>query len=153
MPNYKGHLCGAFVIYLVVVVLIALPALSFFKYTQWLVSTLAGGLFPDIDIKSKGQQLFYKLMCVILIVCILYKAYFPCSLLALCSFTPLLTKHRGLFHEFWFLVLLTSAAALLFIWFLPAYKETIITNALFFSVGFTSHLWLDLGFKRMLKVK
>jgi hypothetical protein len=148
MPNYKGHLVGATFCYLIVVALISIPPVSFAKYIQWFASTLAGGLFPDIDTKSKGQQLFYKAMIGILTLCLVYKAYLPATLLSLCSLTPLMTKHRGLFHELWFLFFITGIFSLLMVWFFPAHKDVIVTNALFFTVGFVSHLWLDRGFKR-----
>jgi membrane-bound metal-dependent hydrolase YbcI (DUF457 family) len=152
MPNYKGHLIGAAFCYLAVIVFLSIPMLSYTKYAQWFVATLAGSLFPDIDTKSKGQMLFYKLMFAVLLICFAYSAYFPATLLGICSITPLLTKHRGLFHRLWFLLFITASFAILFIWCLPVYKEVIISNALFFTLGFVSHLWLDMGFKRMIRL-
>jgi len=69
MPNYKGHLAGGVVTYCVVLCALVGTAPSFMTAGEWLLFTLAGALFPDIDIKSKGQKYFYYLVLPFLCCC------------------------------------------------------------------------------------
>ncbi|MGC2310143.1 MAG: hypothetical protein WA432_00805 [Candidatus Babeliaceae bacterium] len=64
MPSYKGHLLGGLVVYSIALLFMA-TTLSWLTKGEWLLCTLFGALFPDIDIKSKGQKLFYALLLVI----------------------------------------------------------------------------------------
>jgi surface polysaccharide O-acyltransferase-like enzyme len=118
----------------------------------WFICTLFGGLFPDIDTKSKGQMLFYKLVCLVILFCIIYKAYYVGVMLSFFSFWPLLVKHRGLFHRLWFLLALTGAGCYALLQVLPLYRTDIIACTSFFAVGFISHLYLDMGLKGLLKL-
>jgi hypothetical protein len=153
MPNYKGHLYGAAFFYILVLMLLCLYYLSAAHIIIWFICTLLGGLFPDIDTKSKGQMIFYKLIVIIIAFCIIYKAYYIGACLSLISFWPLLVKHRGLFHRLWFLLLLTGGGCYVLIQVLPVYQNDILACAGFFAVGFVSHLYLDMGLKGMLKFR
>ena len=59
MPNYKGHIVGGTVTYLVVLQVIKHAQPNIHVVLQGLVFCLLGSLFPDIDVKSKGQKIFY----------------------------------------------------------------------------------------------
>ncbi len=56
MANYRGHIKGGFVAF-ALIILFALPHYhpSALTMLEWLLFTIAGSLFPDVDIKSKGQ--------------------------------------------------------------------------------------------------
>ena len=60
MSNYRGHLIGACIVYSVIIFVLSFHTKSFITLTEWLLCTLLGSLFPDIDTKSKGQKLFYR---------------------------------------------------------------------------------------------
>ncbi len=153
MPNYRGHLYGAAFFYGVVLVSLCLWYMSAINIVVWFICTLLGGLFPDIDTKSKGQAIFYKLICVIIIVCLYYRSYYVASMISLFSFSPLLVKHRGLFHRLWFLAGIVTSGAYALTCILPAYTNAIIACTGFFSLGIISHLWLDLGVRGMFRFR
>jgi LexA-binding, inner membrane-associated putative hydrolase len=153
MPNYKGHIVGAFGVYCLVLIACAFYYLPGASIIQWLLCTIAGGLFPDIDIKSKGQQFFYKILLTIVALCALYKLYHVALFLCFFSFLPLMVKHRGLFHHLWFLIALVACASEALSRFLPAYRNAIAMNSLFFLLGIISHLWLDMGFRKMVRFR
>jgi general stress protein CsbA len=67
------------------------------------------------------------------------------------SVIPMLCKHRGIFHRTWFVVLLIVLIAALLILHFPHCQRIIAFDALFFMVGALSHLWLDLGWRGMLR--
>lgn len=152
MPSYKGHLVGgAFFYGIGLCCVLMLVQLSFIARMEMLLFTLAGALFPDIDTKSKGQKLFYWLILT-LAVLFLYTGHTQAMLvLAAIGILPLLVKHRGLFHKLWFIILFALIIAALCCTYAPHCKRLIALDTFFFIVGVVSHLWLDLGWRRMLR--
>ena len=153
MPNFKGHLFGGLLFYGIAIFLLSLSQVSWTTQLYWLCATLAGALFPDIDIKSKGQHLFLKILVLLLIVCLFLKAYIPVVMILMLSLLPLIIPHRGLFHDLGFITILCGLIDLLLIFFLPHKAKTIIVTSLFFMLGVTSHLILDKGLKHTFKSK
>ncbi len=148
MSQFKGHVLGGLVAYGAVVFLFSLTTVPLATHLQWIIATFAGALFPDIDIKSKGQHLFLKILLLLLILCLFLHAYIPVVLVLIFSLLPLIIPHRGLFHDLSFIVLITAAIDLVLIFVLPYKGETIITTSLFFLLGVFSHLLLDKGVKK-----
>jgi len=154
MPNCRKHLIGgvgAGVVLLIV--LQRLQPISLLGLGEGLICALAGSLFPDIDIKSKGQKYFY---CVILLVMIVLIIKHQFSLLATCSVmavVPMLVRHRGIFHRLWFVILFPLTVWYVISLSVPAISEIILFDAFFFIAGSISHLWLDFGFWRMLQLR
>jgi hypothetical protein len=152
MPNYKGHLAGGAVFYT-----IAFLVLTFtYKPTivtsiEWLLFTLMGALFPDVDIRSKGQKLFYWLLGFIFLYAWWNHHLFVFPILSAIGLVPLLVKHRGIFHRLWFIILLSVGLAFLACQGAPNCYRIIMFDTLFFLVGAISHLWLDLGLRRMFR--
>ncbi len=114
---------------------------------EWLLFTIAGSLFPDVDIKSRGQKYFYQIMLVLFVVLALNNHYRQLAVISILSLIPLLVKHRGIFHKLWFMI-----AAPLATWYcislqFPQLREALLMNSLFFVAGAISHLWLDKGIK------
>jgi hypothetical protein len=151
MPGYKGHLVGGAVTFGLMVYAInsAGHSVTLAQALPWAGSTLAGCLFPDIDVKSKGQNFFYKVLIVVLIALLVggYQRSFVAVSVA--SLVPMVVRHRGLFHRLWFIVGFPFFLALVLGSYYPMYQPGIYSNTFFFVVGAISHLWLDLGFKRM----
>lgn len=151
MPNYKGHLCGGFIVYGFILFMCAgMLRPSFITGCEWLLFTLAGSLFPDIDIKSKGQKYFYYVIFILLLILAINKQL---ATIACCSFiiiTPMLVRHRGIFHQGWFIISLPIAVWGLTCLFLPLCSASFFYNTLFFIVGGLSHIFLDCGFNRMM---
>lgn len=70
----------------------------------WLAVVFA--LFPDIDIKSKGQMLFYRLFFVLDLVLLLTNRYKEAALLGFLTLLPILSRHRGWTHTVWAMLLI-----------------------------------------------
>lgn len=153
MPGYKGHIGGGIIAFALLLYFMQNQCASTSTAMQWLGCTLAGALFPDIDVKSKGQKYFYW---IVLCAFILLFAMRQLEMLAACgiiSVTPMLCKHRGIFHEMWFVIALPcvvwAAASLAY----PRYTETFFFFALFFIIGALSHLYLDRGWRGIIPRK
>lgn len=152
MSNYKGHLAGGIFAYLIA--LLCIVSLQFVNFTtslEWLLFALAGSLFPDVDIKSKGQKLFYWVMLLLMMILIINNQKQTLIIVAVLSVIPLLVRHRGIFHKLWFVILIPLFVAWILCLYFPTCEKTIMYDCLFFIVGAISHLWLDLGLKRMLR--
>ncbi|MAP92184.1 hypothetical protein CMK15_11600, partial [Candidatus Poribacteria bacterium] len=52
-------------------------------------------LWPDVDIKSKSQQIFYTLFATINLILIFKELYQISAFLGLFAMLPMLSKHRG----------------------------------------------------------
>ena len=154
MPNYKNHLIGGVGAYAVLlIVLQRIQPISLLSLGEWLICALAGSLFPDIDIKSKGQKYFYYAMLLVMIVLIIKHRF---SLLAICSVmavVPMLVRHRGIFHRLWFVILFPLTMWYVISVSVPTVSKIILFDVLFFIAGSISHLWLDFGFWRMLRFR
>lgn len=151
MAQFKGHLVGGFVVWLLVGLVAFSYAQSPITALVWLLCALAGALFPDIDIKSKGQKLFYFALIPLYIFLLLKGFVLLALLLALAAFMPLISRHRGLFHSWWFLIIMPSSIALAIISYFPALKIQVLFSLLFFVAGAFSHLLLDFGIKKMFR--
>lgn len=67
------------------------------------------GLWPDVDITSKSQKIFYSVLFVLNAVLIfIFKSYFAAALLGLFAMLPILSKHRGWTHSRITMILLPS---------------------------------------------
>ncbi len=154
MPGYKGHLTGGFVAFIALLFVMKQyhnPSMS--TMIEWLSCTLAGSLFPDIDIKSKGQKWLYWVLFALFLCLFVRKSYCLLSLLGIVALVPMLVNHRGLFHKPWFMVALPASVALAVHCSAPHYFPLVARDALFFCGGALSHLWLDLGLRRMLRLR
>jgi len=152
MPGYKGHLTGGLAVYA-----LAVYGVSFFVNPSWIMliewcaCTLSGSLFPDIDTKSKGQKLFYSIMTAIMMLLLVRGCYDVMAGLAMLLLVPILSRHRGLFHKPWFIVSFVCAVAYGASLCVPLYAHMFYYDALFFITGALSHVWLDIGTRRMFK--
>lgn len=143
MPGYRTHLLGATVTYLVILQMIKSMHPSISVVISGFVFCAIGSLFPDIDIKSKGQKFFYSLALIILCCFLYYKRTDLFIGLSLLSIVPLLVKHRGLFHQLWFLIFISITTGLVIGNFHENFSLWAMKNALFFLAGAISHIVLD----------
>lgn len=153
MPGYRGHLTGGIFVYLLMGSLIKLFFFipSHTQMLEWLCFTLMGSLFPDIDTKSKGQQLFYWILICLLIFLFFKKRYFLGALCGIIGTIPLLVKHRGIFHKPWFIGMFGLGAMGVSCSMAPIHSRIIVIDILFFVIGALSHIWLDVGIRRKRK--
>lgn len=151
MPGYKGHLVGGCVVYGALISVMYTRCPSQVVALGWLVCALAGSLFPDIDVKSKGQNYFYWLVLCIAIFFLFKRQLQSLAVLSIVSIIPMLVRHRGIFHRWWFIVVVAMGAGGLVCLYVPIYSRDVFLNVLFFIAGAFSHLWLDVGLRRMFK--
>lgn len=69
----------------------------------WLAILFA--LFPDIDIKSKGQKLFYWLFFLLDVGLLVSGRFIEAALLGFVAMLPILSRHRGWTHSIWAMLL------------------------------------------------
>ena len=114
------------------------------------VLAVLGALFPDVDIKSKGQILFYRVFVAVDVALILLfylrnnLRYLEASaFLGLAAAFPLIGKHRGWTHSR--LAMLVMPTPLLLVPMALA-REVVWTGAPYYAaavVGYASHLYKD----------
>lgn len=157
MPGYKGHLSGGLIAFGITYVAITAHQLvmvtNMIPVIGWLACTMAGSLFPDIDVKSKGQNFFYWCILIVLMYFTYCQQFMPLAYVSIASMLPMLVKHRGIFHNIWFLIGGLGAMSYALVLYMPKYEQTIVIHTLFFLAGVISHLWLDVGFVRMLRFR
>lgn len=102
-----------------------------------------GGLFPDIDIKSKGQELWYRILLVLSIYAWLCAEWelFPGLLIA--AIIPPLLPHRGLTHDSLALTLLTGLLLLHIYTRYPDHFSLALALVGSFLWGALSHIAID----------
>jgi hypothetical protein len=144
MPSYRGHVAAGCCTFIGILLLFhkhtgCLPV----TWTELFLFTLIGSLFPDIDTKSKGQQLVYALNCLLVIYLIVQRYFFAALSISLCCFLPLISKHRGIFHNPLFLLCGISSVVAILLNHYPLHNARILYDALFFLCGVASHIALD----------
>ncbi len=72
------------------------------------------GLWPDVDIKSKSQKIFYSVLFAVNLVLIVFlQKYLESALLGLFAMLPIMSKHRGWTHARITMILLPSVFLLI----------------------------------------
>jgi membrane-bound metal-dependent hydrolase YbcI (DUF457 family) len=114
MAGYRGHISAA-----VIFGALLLVGLSFTQVAAvmtlpekiiksvivvWLAIMFA--LFPDIDIKSKGQLLFYRLFFLLDLALLATGHFIEAALLGFLALVPILSRHRGWTHTVWAMLLI-----------------------------------------------
>lgn len=57
------------------------------------------GLWPDVDIKSKSQKIFYRVLFALNTALLVFGMYIESALLGLFAMLPIISKHRGWTHS------------------------------------------------------
>lgn len=143
MPSYRVHLVGGFLTYAAILQCLKSADLSIYTIFQGLIFCLLGSLFPDIDVKSKGQKVFYSMLLMLLIYLFICQKYCMFMVMSFLGVIPLLVRHRGIFHHLWFLLALALAATWCVKTWCGFYEQVMMTNCWFFFAGSVSHVVLD----------
>ncbi len=115
------------------------------------------GLWPDVDTKSKSQQIFYRLFLISNAVLIYAKHYSISAFLGLFAMLPLIGNHRGWTHSRMTMLLLPTVFLILPVYFqrdqfdqadlLAAQNLVLFREGLPFYIasliGYATHLHLD----------
>ncbi len=143
MPGYKGHLVGGFVAYVCVMLLFIAVRPPLTIAFEWLCFTLAGALFPDVDVKSRGQKYFYYFVFALFAMLMCQGKHYIVSCLSLIMITPMLCRHRGIFHDARFLIVMPIMVWMFVSVLFPCVMRPLFLNIVFFIVGCLSHMVLD----------
>ncbi len=143
MPSYRGHLVGGLVTYIGILQLFKNMHLSGFMIVQGLVFCLLGALFPDIDVKSKGQKVFYSILLCLLIWLVYKQMYCLFAVMSFLGIIPILVRHRGIFHHIWFLFSMAVLSTLAIKSWCGTFENMMLYNCWFFFAGTVSHVVLD----------
>lgn len=155
MSNYQGHLLGGAATYtiLVSVAFLKNPSVNYYHFEDlliWFIMCLLGALFPDIDIRSKGQKIYYRFLLILTMLTIVTKKWDVLSLVTFAALFPAFVTHRGLMHRVSFIITIPFLVVV----GLAHYNNTIVPTAfgcyIFFVAGALSHLVLDFGPLRLL---
>ncbi len=151
MPNYKAHLSAGFVVYLVLFYLVCNFSASVLQAAQLLLCCLIGSIFPDVDTKSKMQKIFYVSLLFVFIFLVFHNKIQLMIVLSFIGLAPLLVNHRGIFHKPWFIMLIAFSVSCAADTYCPGCLRQALIYSLFFVSGAISHIWLDVGFKKMFR--
>lgn len=153
MSNYKGHLVGGLCAYLLTIYAVFSLGhdIHGIQSLKWLLLTLAGALFPDVDVKSRGQNYFYWIIFILLLFLLYMNNIRLMAFVGMIAIIPQLSRHRGIFHATWFIITMPVVIAALVWVHLPIARSMLVLDTLFFIVGALSHLWLDRGLRGMLR--
>jgi membrane-bound metal-dependent hydrolase YbcI (DUF457 family) len=148
MPGYRGHSVGGLLVF--GALRYALNGLNPTLLTsfEWLACALLGALFPDIDIKSRGQNLFYLALAVGYGLALMAGKLAWSPFFVAAALFPMLMRHRGLSHNLWFAVAISVSTGLGLSIVFPAHAQAAWFDALFFGAGIFSHLALDRWFSK-----
>ena len=151
MPGYKAHLVGGAAaggVTLSLLTCLHVINPSPLWAVELLMASIAGSLFPDVDIKSKGQKFYYRILFCFFVYLFVRQKLFILGLFSMIALIPLLVRHRGIFHRWWFVLFVPLSIAFLCGVQYPHMRTTFYFDALFFAVGALSHICLDMGLKR-----
>jgi membrane-bound metal-dependent hydrolase YbcI (DUF457 family) len=143
MPGYKGHTVGGLAAFGLLHLLLVSFNPTFLTSIEWLVCALFGALLPDIDIKSRGQNIFYVLLAGAYAGALVAGKISWSPFFVVAALFPMLVSHRGISHRLWFVILISGAVGLGLSTSYPSYAQAAWFNALFLGAGMLSHLVLD----------
>lgn len=150
MPGFRGHIAGAIALYgLVIAALVVWCAvtLTYWRALEWLICMLVGALFPDVDTKSKGQQILVLGIIGVGSWWVYWHMWQRVVLLGAALLLTLVVPHRTLFHSFKFILIATVMVVLYGAYCYPTKAPMLISDGGFFILGVASHLVLDRGLR------
>ncbi|MFN3385242.1 MAG: metal-dependent hydrolase [Candidatus Thermochlorobacter sp.] len=151
MASYRGHIWGGLLFFVPLIILLVFffelykqPLPMLLAQVAILLSiTLLFALFPDIDIKSKGQRIFYLIFFCVDLVLIVTNHWREAAFLGLFAMLPLLTEHRGWTHSFWAALIIPLPFLLVPIWFAKSGWKAGLPYYLAAVAGYLSHRFMD----------
>ena len=153
MAGYRGHVAGGvvtcFIAHFIADTIFTKFFISIHNVPKHLaiafIFCILGSLFPDIDVKSVGQRIFYTLMTVAIFFSIFHHKWEALVALSLVSPFPLLVNHRGIIHTIWFVSLAPLCIPLLMKQTNPSWVLQSWIAYYYFVSGALSHLLIDFG--------
>lgn len=149
MPNYKAHLVGGLGAFGLVAWATQRLSAPWTTLVEWVSFALLGSLFPDVDIRSKGRIVFFRLLIPVIGYCLVQQHYNSVGVLCILALLAILIPHRTLFHSVWFIIIFSLVPAVYAQVYAPTYARIITWDCIFFATGALSHVILDFGPKRL----
>jgi len=151
MPGYRAHLTAAGVAAVGVIAAThwsSPPAELFTAINTWYVgASLLGGLFPDVDIKSNGQKVFYYLLIPLFLIGLWQHNIVMLAANGILAIIPPLLPHRGPTHHPLFLLCIPLIIPALIAHYAPLHTIFALRLTLFFMLGALTHIILDFDLK------
>lgn len=101
------------------------------------------GLFPDVDIKSRGQTLFLMLFLIVDAVLILRGDYKRAAFLGFLVAIPVIARHRGWTHSWGAMAAVPGAFYLAAVQYTGEPPLDLLPYFLAAMLGYASHLFVD----------
>jgi hypothetical protein len=156
MPSYKYHLLAGVTTYIILVRLTTLtPQFRHFSLKHYAVFVgfcLLGSIFPDIDIQSYMQKIFFRSLAIALPLALFINTALFIGLSITCLAT-LFLPHRSLTHHPLFLIMFPLVFAISAAAKYPNHSLIFFTACIYFVAGALSHRLLDVGFARFIPKK
>ncbi len=143
MAGYRGHIGGA---------LLFCGLLYFFPFWNplpvWGKAACVGiavlfALWPDVDVKSKGQTIYILAFLIIDAILIYRQEYKRAAYLGFLIVLPIVSPHRGWTHSFIAMILIPGAIYLAVIKYTEGTPKDYLPYFLAALFGYASHLLLD----------
>ncbi|HBY05536.1 TPA: hypothetical protein DEG75_01165 [Candidatus Dependentiae bacterium] len=150
MSGYRGHTFGAFALVPCLIFLGSWVGFSLPTLLSGVLVVFLGALFPDIDTAGRGRRFFLGCICICILACTSTHALWTAGVCAFIGLLALVSRHRTLFHNIYFLLFLTICVAAWSAHLLPQYTKELWWIAFCFVIGCFSHMLLDFGVKRSL---
>lgn len=157
MSSYRGHLFGGVLFFIPFAFALAY-LFDFQRISVWEFSlqvailfgiTLMFALFPDVDIKSKGQMLFYRIFLALDLLLIFSDHLRESAYLGLFAMLPIISKHRGWTHSVWAVIFIPLPFLLLPMFYTQTRTLIGLPYYLAAVVGYLSHRFMDgMSFRR-----
>ena len=149
MASYRGHAIGALLMFLPLGLWCAAIRWSIPSLLVAFLAMMVGAFFPDIDTASRGRTLFLLLIFMAAVFCIFTGRYVTALVIALSGlFLVVGVRHRGIFHNLYFLLLLTGLGLLFGYHWFPGQLRILLVGGAFLAYGCWSHLVFDVGLRR-----
>ncbi len=151
MSGYRGHISMAFLFGVALVIALSFTSLAVaMSLSDKLINAVViiwiavlFGLFPDVDIKSKGQLLFYRLFFVLDAILLIGAHYQEAAFLGFLAMLPILGRHRGWTHTYWAMIVIPSPILLGPMYLAGAPTTQGLPYYLGAVAGYLSHLVAD----------
>lgn len=106
-------------------------------------------LFPDVDIKSRGQLVFYRVFIVLDVILLLAGEFTLAAYFGLLALVPIVSRHRGWTHSYAAMILVPMPVLLVPMYLADHIVADGVPLYLGAVTGYFSHLLADgLVFRR-----
>jgi hypothetical protein len=152
MPQYKIHIQAGIITWALLLFGMSWGhrLVTFARAAELLLFTILGSLVPDIDTRSKGRAVFFRLYLISAILLIIFRWWNILASMSAVVLLAWLAPHRALFHNIWFICCMVMSAVLFARTISSTCAMIVLIDGLFFIAGALSHILLDVGLRRLL---